>query len=163
MTKKKTEMSCMVILMPVGRGMSILEGLLQGMFQSCKLYCELVKQKTSKCNKFNYRTEYEALSQATQEAIWLRRLLSDIGSRSEEPTVIFEDNQGAIEISKNAKFHNRTKHIDVRFHFIREKVLSNEVKVIYLSTEEMLADVMTKGLTKRKFEKLRNMLNISAC
>ena len=79
-------------------------------------------------------------------------MLSDIGCGSEEPTIIFEDNEGAIEISKNAKFHNRTKHIDVRFHFIREKVLSNEVKVIYLSTEEMLADVM-KGTNKRKVGK----------
>ena len=120
-------------------------------------------KKQASVTKSTTEAEYVTLSQATQEAIWLRRLLSDIGCRSEEPTVIFEDNQGAIEISKNAKFHNRTKHIDVRFHFIREKVLLNEVKVIYLSTEEMLADVMTKELTKGKFEKLRNMLNISAC
>ena len=106
-------------------------------------------KKQASVTKSTTEAEYLALSESTKEAIWLRRLLSDIGCGSEEPTVIFEDNQGAIEISKNAKFHNRTKHIDVRFHFIREKVLSNEVKVIYLSTEEMLADVM-KGTNERK-------------
>ena len=110
--------------------------------------------------KSTTEAEYVALSQATQEAIWMRKLLSDIGCKSEEPTTMYEDNQGAIEISKNAKFHNRTKHIDVRFHFIREKVSTNEVKVVYLSTEDMLADIMTKGLTKKRFQRLRSMLNV---
>ena len=89
-----------------------------------------------------------------------KKQLSDIGCKSEEPTTMYEDNQGAIEISKNARFHNRTKHIDVRFHFVREKVLSNEVKVIYCPTEHMLADIMTKGLTKKIFQRLRSMLNV---
>ena len=64
---------------------------------------------------------------------------------------MYEDNQGAIEISKNARFHNRTKHIDVQFHFIREKVLTNDVKVAYMSTEDMLADIMTKYKQRRDF------------
>ena len=117
-------------------------------------------KKQGSVTKSTTEAEYVALSQATQEAIWMRKLLSDIGCKSEEPTTIYEDNQGAIEISKNAKFHNRTKHIDVRFHFIREKVSTNEVKVVYLSTEDMLADIMTKGLTKKRFQRLRSMLNV---
>ena len=117
-------------------------------------------KKQASVTKSTTEAEYVALSQATQEAIWMRRLLSDIGCKSEEPTTMYEDNQGAIEISKNARFHNRTKHIDVRFHFVREKVLSNEVKVIYCPTEHMLADIMTKGLTKKIFQRLRSMLNV---
>ena len=66
--------------------------------------------------------EYIALSTATQEGIWSRRLMNDIGLRQDNPSVIYEDNQGAIELSKNPKFHSRTKHIDIAFHFVREKV-----------------------------------------
>ena len=66
--------------------------------------------------------EYIALSFATQEAIWLRRLLENVGVKQRESTVIYEDNQGAIQLSRNSKFHNRTKHIDIAFHFVREKV-----------------------------------------
>ena len=60
--------------------------------------------------------EYVALSTATQEAIWLRRLLADVGEPLEEPIVIHEDNQGAIAMAKNPVGHARTKHIDIRYH-----------------------------------------------
>ena len=66
--------------------------------------------------------EYVALSTATQEAIWLRRLLSDVGKPLEEPIVINEDNQGAIAMAKNPVGHARNKHIDIRYHFVREGV-----------------------------------------
>lgn len=120
-------------------------------------------KKQASVTKSTTEAEYIALSQATQEAIWMRRLLTDIGCKSEEPTTMYEDNQGAIEISKNPRFHNRTKHIDITFHFIREKISSNEVKVVYCSTNSMLADIMTKGLTKERFQRLRNMLNVCSC
>ena len=68
-----------------------------------------------------------ALSLATQEAIWLRRLLENVGVKQKESTVIYEDNQGAIQLSRNPKFHNRTKHIDIAFHFVREKVQDKSV------------------------------------
>ena len=74
----------------------------------------------------------------------------------DSPTTLYEDNQGAIEVSKNPKFHNQTKHIDISYHFIRERVLSKEIPVTYCSTDHMLADVMTKGLTRDNFEKFRS-------
>ena len=105
--------------------------------------------------------EYMALSATAQECIWLRRLLRDFGaSDNDKPTTIYEDNNGAIELSKNPKFHNRTKHIDVAYHFTREKVASNDLSVIHCSTEEMVADIMTKGLGRIKFEKFRDMLGV---
>ena len=61
-------------------------------------------------------------SGACQEAVWLRRLLADIGLEQKGPSTIYEDNQGAIELTKNPRFHNRSKHIDVSFHYIREQV-----------------------------------------
>ena len=65
-----------------------------------------------------------------------------------------------IELSKNPKFHNRRKHIDVAYHFIRERVVSNELSVAYCHTDEMVADAMTKGLGRIKFERFREMMGV---
>ena len=104
--------------------------------------------------------EYVALSYATQEIIWLRRLLADIGINQDQPSILNEDNQGAIELSRNPRFHNRTKHIDVAYHFVREKVNDNSIIVQYCSTDQMLADVMTKSLPKQTFQNFRDMLGV---
>ena len=106
-------------------------------------------------------SEYVALSAAAQECIWLRRLLQDFGLGDNKPTTLFEDNTGAIELSKNPKFHNRTKHIDVAHHFTRERVISNELSVVHCPTEDMVADVMTKGLGRVKFEKFRDAMGVT--
>ena len=68
--------------------------------------------------------------------------------------------KGAIELAKNAKYHNRTKHIDICHHFVRERVVSNEIRVIYCPTGDMVADIITKGLAKLSFEKLRGVYDI---
>ncbi|XP_046844921.1 secreted RxLR effector protein 161-like [Xenia sp. Carnegie-2017] len=120
-------------------------------------------KKQSTVARSTTEAEYVALSQATQEVIWLRRLLSDLGSKPVSPTTVHEDNQGAIEIARNPKFHNRTKHIDVAYHFVRERILSKEVKVCYCPSKDMIADIMTKGLSKDQFQKLRNLLNVQSC
>ena len=110
--------------------------------------------------KSSTEAEYVALSSATQEAVWLRHLMKDLGRQMDAPTTIYEDNQGATELAKNAKFHNRTKHIDICHHFVRERVVSNEIRVIYCPMEDMIADIMTKGLAKLTFEKLRDLLAV---
>ena len=111
-------------------------------------------------SKSTTEAEYIALSTASQEGVWLRRLLNDISIKQDDATIIYEDNQGAIELSRNPKFHNRTKHIDVCYHYIREKVNQNLINVKYCASNDMLADVMTKGLSKVQFEKFRNMLGV---
>ena len=98
--------------------------------------------------------EYVALSAATQEAIWLRRLLTDVGESLEDPIVINEDNQGAIAMAKNPVGHARTKHIDIRYHFVREGVQNGAIILKYVATGEMIADILTKPLPKHPFEKL---------
>ena len=98
--------------------------------------------------------EYVALSGATQEAIWLRRLLTDVGKPLAEPVVINEDNQGAIAMAKNPVGHARTKHIDIRYHFVREGVQDGAIILKYVATDEMIADILTKLLPKHPFEKL---------
>ncbi len=92
--------------------------------------------------------EYIALASATREAVWLRNLLAGIGAEQKIPTIIFEDNQGAIAIAKNPSAHARTKHIDIKYHYTREMAQKGVIQVEYCSTEDMLADVFTKPLTK---------------
>ena len=96
--------------------------------------------------------EYVALSAATQEAVWLSRLLSDIKAPPQTPILIKEDNQGTISIARNPISHSRTKHIDVKFHYIREALEDGIIDLIYCPTEQMTADILTKPLARQQFE-----------
>lgn len=95
--------------------------------------------------------EYIAASDGVKEAIWLRQLLKDIGFEEKEATSIMIDNQSAIILTKNAELHQRTKYIDVRFHFIRDYVNNGMIKPIYIATEDQIADALTKPIPTRKF------------
>ena len=86
--------------------------------------------------------------------------MKDLGEQTDALTTIYEDNQGATELAKNAKYHDWTKHIEIYHHFVREKVVSNEIREIYCRTQDMVADIMTKGLPKPAFEKLRDLLGV---
>lgn len=105
--------------------------------------------------------EYIALSSASQEAIWLQQFLKDIGANCAQPLTIMEDNQGAIAMTKNPVGHKRTKHIDIRYHFVREQVQQGNLKIEYCSTKEMLADLFTKPLARGQFEYLRTKLGLN--
>ena len=105
--------------------------------------------------------EYMALASAAQEAVvWMRQLSKDMKTDVCEPTVIFEDNQSAICMAKNPQFHGRAKHIGIKYHFIREQVSNNTIKLRYCRTEDMIADIFTKGLSQEKFVKLRSMCGL---
>jgi hypothetical protein len=96
--------------------------------------------------------EYIALTHAAKEAIWLRSLIGELQQNLElEPTLIYEDNQSCIALAKNPVFHARSKHIDIRHHFIRDKVESKEIELAYMSTNEMIADALTKALPHPRF------------
>ena len=99
--------------------------------------------------------EYVALSAATQEAVWLRKLLSDIEAPSDIPTVINEDNQRTIAIAKNPVSHNRTKHIDIKFHYVCEAIKDGIIELEYCPTKQMAPGILTKPLTRQQFETLR--------
>ncbi|EWM20262.1 retrotransposon unclassified [Nannochloropsis gaditana] len=85
-----------------------------------------------------------ARSATHTSALYIRQLLMDLGSKQDKPTMIMEDNQACIAMSNNPITHKRTKHIDVRYHFVREKVESKEVKLAYAPTQHHLADILTK-------------------
>jgi hypothetical protein len=104
--------------------------------------------------------EYMATSHCLKEALWLRQLLEDVGFVQRGATRIMCDNQGCIALAKDPKHHSRTKHIDVQHHFIREKLENREVSLLYCPTEDMVADVLTKGLARVRHEKLTKEMGL---
>ena len=90
----------------------------------------------------------------------MRRILADFKQEQQQPTVIFCDNQSAIAIPQNPVFHGRTKHIDIRVHFIRNLVTNRDVEIRYINTDKQAADVLTKVLTRSKFEQFRSALGV---
>ena len=95
--------------------------------------------------------EYMALAHTAKESAWIKGILCELGFHSRDtPITIHCDNQSSMNIAKNPIFHSRTKHIDVRHHFIRERLSMNEIEITYRPTKDMLADVLTKGLGKEK-------------
>ena len=76
------------------------------------------------------------------------------------PTKVFEDNQGAIKLARNPGSSKRTRHIDIRYHFIREIIDQGVIEVVYCYTKEMTADLLTKSTPRQQFEKFRGKLGI---
>ncbi|KMQ87021.1 integrase core domain protein [Lasius niger] len=103
--------------------------------------------------------EYVAASEGTKELIWLRCLLNEVTNISYTPTLLV-DNVGAIKLAKNPEFHKRTKHAEVKYHFVREKYQEGAVCIEHANTEDIIADIMTKPLGRQKFEKFRHKLGL---
>ena len=101
--------------------------------------------------------EYMALSESVQELCFLQMLMSEL-IPVHLPIPIYGDNQGSLDLVKNPIVSNRTKHIDVRHHFIREKCASQLIEVIHVGTSDNVADVFTKPLLKNKLKRFKNML-----
>eukprot|EP00253_Pinus_taeda_P027469 PITA_27469 len=107
--------------------------------------------------------EYVAATAAACQAVWMRRMLRSLGQEQAKATVIFCDNSSAIALSKNSVFHKRTKHIDTRFHYIRELVSNGEIVLEHCRTQEQVADILTKPLDQKSFEFLRKFLGMIEC
>ncbi|KAK2986470.1 hypothetical protein RJ640_000224 [Escallonia rubra] len=118
----------------------------------------LKKQATAALS--SSEAEYIAATSAACQAIWLRRILAELQQRQEGATEIFCDNKATIAMTKNPTFHGRTKHIYIHFHFIRDLVAKEELSLKYCSTNEQLADVLTKSLSIEKFIYFRSLLGV---
>ena len=105
--------------------------------------------------------EYVSCSESSREAVWLRRLLSNIGFDQDEATVIHVDNMSAISLVKNPSHHSRTKHIDTHFNLVRQYHQRKFVDIHYVPTEEQVADILTMAVTPGQFSKLRTMMGIN--
>jgi hypothetical protein len=90
--------------------------------------------------------EYVAATHAAKEAAWLRRLKGELLTPISSPTIIYCDNQAALKLATDDNYRARTKHIDIRYHFIRQVVSAGEIVVVYCPTDDMTADVLTKAL-----------------
>jgi hypothetical protein len=90
-----------------------------------------------------------ALCTAAQEAIYLRALLKDLNYEQEGETIIHQDNQGCMAMANNSMTSTRAKHIDIKYHFVRERIENREIKLQYLASEKMMADMLTKPVSKQ--------------
>ncbi|KAA0051914.1 putative copia-type polyprotein [Cucumis melo var. makuwa] len=104
--------------------------------------------------------EYVAAASCVCHAVWLRNLLKTVGILQDDPTVIHVDNKSTIALAKNPVFHDRSKRIDTRFHFIRDCISRKEVQVEYVNTEDQIADIFTKPLKVNVFNNLRTLLGV---
>ena len=104
--------------------------------------------------------EYVAATACACQSIWMREVLNSIEEDLCKCVTVFCDNSSSIKLSKNPVFHGRTKHINVKFHFIRDLIKKGDVELIYCGTKEQLADIMTKPLKLEDFVKLRMLLGV---
>nr|KYP62106.1 Copia protein [Cajanus cajan] len=124
-----------------------------GVFSWSSKKQETVAQSTTEA-------EFIAATTAVNQALWLRKILSDLNLEQKEDTKIFVDNQAAIAISHNPVFHGKTKHFNIKLFFLREVQRDGVVTLVYCRTEEQIVDIFTKSLPASKFEILRMKLGV---
>ena len=125
----------------------------------CPISWESRKQRTVALS--STEAEYMALSESSKEASYLKRFLENAGVNNLIQVRIFCDNNGARKLAENPVFHNRSKHIDVRHHHVREVIGRGEIVVEYTPTDEMAADIFTKGLSRQKHVKCVELLGLT--
>ncbi|XP_019174280.1 PREDICTED: uncharacterized protein LOC109169846 [Ipomoea nil] len=104
--------------------------------------------------------EYKALADVAAEVTWVVSLLRELGLHSGQPSTLWCDNLGATYLCANPVFHARTKHVEIDYHFVRDKVASGDFVVNFVSTKDQLADILTKPLSGPRFIDLRDKLNV---
>ena len=112
-----------------------------------------ISQRQTIVSTSTTESEIIAATDATKEIIWLKKLYSDIMQLNHIP-VFQVDNSAAVKLSLNPEFHRRTKHIDVKYFFVRKKVLDESINICQISTEVQVADVMTKPLERVRLNSL---------
>lgn len=106
-------------------------------------------------------SEYVAACQAIKELIWLKHLVVELLPNQTINAKLYMDNQSAIKLIKNPVFHKRTKHIDVQYHFVREKFQDDQFKLEYVNTENQLADILTKALIGKRHKYLCDLIGLN--
>jgi len=104
--------------------------------------------------------EYRAVANAVAEASWLRQLLSELHSPLRRATLVYCDNISAVYMTSNPVQHQRTKHIEIDLHFVRERVAVGDLRVLHVPTSSQYADIFTKGLPSSVFTEFRSSLNV---
>ncbi|KAL3721830.1 hypothetical protein ACJRO7_034209 [Eucalyptus globulus] len=104
--------------------------------------------------------EFVAATSCACQAIWLRKILEELQFKQQKATIIYCDNSSAIKLSKNPVLHGRSKHIDVKYHFLRDLTKDEVVELVFCRSEDQVADIFTKPLKLSMFQKLRKLLGV---
>lgn len=118
-------------------------------------------KKQSVVARSSAEAEFRAAAQGICEALWIKLLLEELKVVYEKPMKLLCDNKAAISICHNPVHHDRTKHVEVDRHFIKEKIEDGVICMTYVTTAEQVADVLTKGLMRPAFEKLIDKLGLT--
>jgi len=119
-----------------------------------------LSKKQSTISLSTAEAEYIAAANCCTQILWMKQMLADIHVTYDDPIPIFYDNTSAISISKNLVMHLKTKHIPIKFHFLREQVLNNIIKLEYVGTQSQIADIFTKPLPQQQFKNLKGQLGV---
>jgi histone deacetylase 1/2 len=117
-------------------------------------------RKHATVSRSSTKAEYKAVANATAELIWVQSLLKELGVSQPRPPILWCDNIGATYLSANPVFHARTKHIEVDYHFVRERVSRRLLQIKFISSKDQLADIFTKPLPLPQFEACRRNLTL---
>ncbi|KAJ4758161.1 polyprotein [Rhynchospora pubera] len=117
-------------------------------------------KKQPTVSKSSTEAEYRSLALAGAELIWIQYILQELHQRLTQPPVLWCDNIGATYLASNPMYHARTKHVEIDFHFIRERVVAKQLLVHFLCSKDQIADGLTKGLTTARFLSIRNKLMV---
>ena len=110
---------------------------------------------TSSCE-----AEYRETFIATIKCVWLRWLMDDLSVGQDSSTTIYIDSKSALAVARNPIFHACTNHIEVHYHYVRERLSAGEISLVYVPTQDNLADLFTKALSREKFEAFRKALGL---
>jgi hypothetical protein len=117
-------------------------------------------KKQAVVSRSSTEAECRSLAVTTAELFWLRMLFKEISIPLTMAPILWCDNLSALALASNLVFHARTKHIEVDYHFVREKVLNRDIIVKFISTHDQVADVFTKGLSSARFLFLKSKMMV---
>lgn len=123
------------------------------------LYWSAKRQPT--VSRSSAEAEYKGVANAVAETCWIRNLLLEMHCPLRQATIVYCDNISAVYLSSNPVQHQRTKHIEIDIHFVREKVQMGQVKVLHIPAASQYADIFTKGLPSSLFSSFRSSLGVS--
>ena len=102
-----------------------------------------------------------AVAEAIKKIVWLKKIFEYLQEKQENSTPLLIDNTSAIKLAKNPRFHDRTKHINTKYHLIRHHVKAKTVRLRHCSTNEQIVDIFTKALGRETFKRFRTMLGLT--
>jgi hypothetical protein len=120
-------------------------------------------RKKAKVSHSSTEAEYKTLANATAEVIWVQTIMKELGVSQPDVPCLWCDNLGAAYMTANPVFHARTKHIEIDYHFVRERVARKQLYIRMISSEDQINDGFTKALSVRKFIEFRYNLNLGSC